>query len=134
MRNLLKSGILAMFVLVVLAACKKEELTPAELIQGKWIITSSEFLATTIPGDGSYLTFNACSSSCTGTDYKASDGTSGTFEYVLNSEGTQIVMVDGSSNGGSYNYTWDILELTDSRFRMTTSTVFGNFKVEMSKE
>jgi hypothetical protein len=109
-------------------------LTPAELIQGKWIITSSEILATTVNGDGSYLTFNACSSSCTGTDYKASDGSSGTFEYVLNSEGTQIVIVDGSSNGGSYNYTWDILELTDSRFRITTTTAFGNFKVEMSKE
>ena len=59
--------------------------------------------------------------------------TSGTFEYVLNNDATQIVIVDNSPDGGSYNATWDILELTEDSFRITGSTILGNLKIEMTK-
>ena len=118
---------------LLFVGCKKDVKSPAEMLEGKWIITSQEVLATVVAGDGSYLTFNACSSSCNGTDYKASDMTSGTFEYVLNNDATQIVIVDNSPDGGSYNATWDILELTEDSFRITGSTILGNLKIKMTK-
>ena len=103
------------------------------MIEGKWTITSQEILTQVIPGDGSYLQFNACSSSCSGVDYKVSDTTTGTFTYVLNDEGTVITIVDQSSDGGNWDATWDVLELTESDFRITATTILGNLKVEMSK-
>jgi hypothetical protein len=133
MKHFLAFGILS-FVLISIIGCKKEEpLTPAQMIEGKWTITSQEILTSVVPGDGSYLQFNACSSTCSGVDSKASDTTSGTFIYDMNPEGTSIVIDDTSSNGGSWSGTWDILELTETEFRITGSTLFGNFKVEMSK-
>ena len=120
--------------MMLLAECKKkEELTPKEMLEGKWTITSQELLAVVTPGDGSYLTFNSCSSTCSGTDYKASDASTGTFAYTINDDGTEIVIDDTTSAGGNYNFTWDILELTEDKFRMTTSTFLGNLKIEMSK-
>jgi len=118
---------------LLFVGCKKDVKTASEILEGKWIITSQELLANVTPGDGSYLTFNACSSACTGTDYKASDMSSGTIEYILNDDATQIVIIDNSPDGGSYNATWDILELTEDAFRITGSTAFGNLKIEMIK-
>ncbi len=133
MKNVLKLSLPAIIFAVVLLACKKEVISPQEMLEGKWIITSQEILGVTVPGDGSYLIFNACSQTCTGTDYKASDSSSGTFDYILNEEATQIAIVDTMSAGGGYNYTWDILELTETNFRMTTVTILGNLKIEMAK-
>ncbi len=125
---------LAVFALLLVAACKKKnQPTPQEMLEGKWIIQSQEWLTYTVPGDGSYLQFNACSSSCSGVDYKASDTTSGTFTYVLNEEATLLTITDNSSDGGSWGAAWDILELTENDLRITGSTPFGNVKVEMTK-
>lgn len=115
--------------------CEKEEapLTPQELVVGKWTITSSELLATVVPGDGSFLEFEACGTSCNGVDHKVSDTTTGTFSYSINEEGTILYITDGSSDGGSWNGEWDILELTEEDFRITGTTIFGSMKVEMSR-
>jgi len=135
MKKILKLSWITILFLIVLSGCKKEEvLTPQEMLEGKWTITSQELLGNTTPGDGSYLTFDPCSPTCSGTDFKASDTTTGTFTYILNDEATQIVISDTLSAGGNYNFTWDILELTEKRFRMTTSTFLGNLKIEMSKD
>lgn len=134
MMNIVKTCTLLFLVLFTIACKKKEpEPTAKELVEGKWIIDSSEILATVVPGDGSYMRFDACSSSCSGVDFKASDTTYGSFTYVINDEATLITITDTSSNGGSWNGEWDILELTESDFRITTSTIFGSMKVEMSK-
>lgn len=134
-KEILKYSWITISFLIVLSGCKKEEeLTPQEMLEGKWMITSREILAITTPGDGSYLVFNSCSSSCTGTDYSASDASTGTFTYTIDDDATQIVISDTINEGGNYNSTWDILELTESSFRMTTTTLFGNLKIEMSKD
>lgn len=135
MRNVLTFGLLSLILLTTIACEKEEEeaFTPAQLIEGKWTITSQEILTTIVPGDGSYLQFNACSSACYGEDYRAIDTASGSFTYVLNDAGTIVTIDDQSSDGGSWNATWDILELTETKFRITATTILGNLKVEMSK-
>ena len=134
MNKILKLSRIAIIFLMVFISCKNDVLTPNEMLVGKWMITSKEILGVEIPGDGSYLIFNACSQTCTGTDFKASDSSSGTFNYTLNEDATQIVINDQTSDGGAYNYTWDILELTETNFRMTTITILGNLKIEMAKD
>ena len=135
MKKVLRNSLIAGVFTLVLFGCKKVEvMTPGEMLVGKWMITSSELLGSVVPGDGSYLIFNACSGTCTGADYKASDSSTGSFTYTLNSDATQIDIEDETSVGGSYNYTWDILELTETDFRITASTVLGNLKIEMEKE
>lgn len=119
-----------------LVGCKKEEdvqQLPENLIEGKWVIYNQELLGASIPGDGSYLTFSGGLTG-TGTDYKASDSTQGDFTYTLNAEATQIAIVDTMAAGGSYNYTFDVLQLDEQRFRMTASTgLFGDLLIEMNK-
>ena len=84
MRNILACGIFFLAILSTVG-CKKEELlTPAQMVEGKWTITSQEIFTQVTSGDGSYLQFNACSSSCSGVDFKASDSTTGSFSYDLN--------------------------------------------------
>ena len=118
---------------VLAAGCnKKDQLTPA-MLEGKWTITSQEILTTVIPGDGSYLTFDACSSTCSGVDYKAGDNTSGTFTYTLNEEATLLTIADTSADGGNWGATWDVLELSETDLRITATTPFGNVLVELSK-
>lgn len=121
-------------LILLIVSCKKKDIkTPQDKIEGKWTVTSQEIGANVVPGDGSYLQFNACSSTCSGVDHKVSDTTSGTFIYTINEEGTVLTITDNSTDGGSWSGTWDVLELTDSKFRITTSTFLGNFKVEMTK-
>ena len=103
------------------------------MLEGRWIIDSSEILAQVIPGDGSYLEFNSCSSTCNGSDFKASDMSTGDFSYVLSSDASTITITDTLSAGGNYNATWDILELTEDDFRIVGNTILGSLKIEMSK-
>ena len=127
---------LTLFLLVVIAiGCKKEDPPPTaeEQVAGTWTIDSSEILALVVAGDGSYLQFNACAATCSGIDYKVSDTTKGTFVYTINDEATLLTITDNSSDGGSWTGEWDVLELTETDFRITTSTIFGSRKVEMSK-
>jgi len=133
MKNLLNASLILMVFISL--GCKKEESAPtaAELVAGQWTIDSSEILGTVVSGDGSYLRFDACGSACSGVDYKVSDTTSGTFNYTINEEATILAITDNSSDGGSWSGEWDILELTESDLRITTTTIFGSMKVEMSK-
>jgi hypothetical protein len=131
MKSFLQISLVSVLLLLVFTNCKKDSLTPQEMLEGKWIITSQELLATVVPGDGSFLTF---ASNGTGTDYKASDQTTGSITYTLNEEATEISIADTETAGGSYNYVWDILELNETTFRITASTILGNMKIEMSKE
>lgn len=118
--------------IVANSGCKKDETTPAEMLVGKWNITSAELLGQVAPGDGSWVSFNTCGS-CSGSSYMASDGTTGSLTYDLNDEATQIVITDTDTTGGNYDATWDILELTETDFRITATTIFGNLKYEMKK-
>jgi len=119
----------------ILSSCEKTEpLQPQDMLEGQWTIYNQEFLGQYIAGDGSYLTFSGGLAG-TGTDFKASDTTSGTFTYTMNDEATQIIIVDTMSEGGNYAYTWDVLELTETKLRMTASTgAFGDLLIEMDKE
>ena len=119
---------------VVVFSCKKEEKkTPAQLLEGKWLVSNSNILGSDIPGDGSYLQFAACSSSCSGVDFKASDTTTGVFTYSIDEEGILLTINDNSSDGGSWNATWDVLELEESRLKITGSTFLGNLTVTFTK-
>ncbi len=109
-------------------------LAPDERIQGKWVISSSEILGQTVPGDGSYLEFHSCETNCGGIDYIASDETSGEFSYTLNDNGTLITIVDDSPDGGAYNGEWDILEFSNSKIVITAETFLGPLRMEMNKE
>jgi hypothetical protein len=132
--KLITKTLVVVSALLLLVGCKKEDpLTPQQMLEGKWIIQSQEMLGSVVQGDGSYLQFNACSSSCDGVDYKAGDQTTGVITYTLNSEATVLSITDNSADGGSWDADWDILELTETDLRITTSTAFGNVKVEMTK-
>lgn len=122
------------FATVLMVGCNKEEpLTPAQMLEGQWTIDSQEILTVVVPGDGSYLQFNACSSTCDGVDFKAGDTTTGAFTYTLNEAGTILTIDDNSADGGSWDATWDVLDLTESSLRITANTIFGNMLVELSK-
>lgn len=124
-----------LIVALGIVSCKKDESnSPENQIEGKWVIYNQEVLGSSVPGDGSYLTFSGGLSG-TGTDYKASDSTTGQFTYVMDEEATQIEIVDTMSDGGNYNYTFDILQLDAERFRFTANTgLFGDLLIEMNKE
>lgn len=125
MRNII--AVLALSFLAI--SCKKEEKTAEQLIEGKWMVSNSNIGGSDIPGDGSYLQFNACSSSCTGADFRASDTTTGVFTYSIDEEGILLTINDNSSDGGSWNATWDVLELEENNLKITASTFLGNLTV-----
>lgn len=124
-----------LFVALGIVSCKKDESnSPENQIEGKWVIYNQEVLGSSVAGDGSYLTFSGGLNG-TGTDYKASDATTGQFTYAMDEEATQIEIVDTMSDGGNYNYTFDILQLDAERFRFTANTgLFGDLLIEMDKE
>jgi len=107
----------------------------SEMVKGTWTISSMNMFGVDIPGDGSTLTFGDCVDGvCTGQDYEASDGTTGTFTYELTDNDTKIVIVDEDPNGGNYNTTWDILDLESKSLRMTGDfSIFGTMLIEMNK-
>lgn len=116
------------------SSCDLEEVNPEPSLEGKWTIVSTEILGAEVAGGGSYLQFDACDNgTCTGSDHKASDNTTGTFTYELSDDRTELVIVDNSSDGGNYNYTWDIIDFTDNRLSMVADTFLGSLKVVMSR-
>lgn len=128
----MKTKIILILVLAISLAysCKKDEIAPSEMIKGKWIITSTEVLGNPYPGNGSYLIFNTDS----GIDYDASDSTSGTFTYTIDADATLLVINDTMSDGGNYNFSFDILELNETKMRLTTETIiFGNILMSLEK-
>lgn len=126
-------AVLSLF-LIALYSCKKEDpKTSQQMLEGKWNVYSVEFMGGTSYGDGSYLEFNACSASCGGVDYQASDTTSGTFTYTIDDEATVLNITDTTSNGGNWNAAWDILDFTDTKLRITATTFLGNVTYEFHK-
>lgn len=134
-RNSTLFALIAVLMLMTSACNKTEDLTPADALTGKWIIQSSEILGVAVPGDGSYLVFNACTDTdCTGEDFEASNGTSGAFTFELSTDATTIAISDSTNDGGNYDGSWDILELTETDFRIVGNTLFGSLKMEMIKD
>jgi len=135
--------IVLMFIasMALFAACDlttPEDEEPANVyarISGEWTIYNMNMLAADIPGDGSTLTFDYCDEPpCTGKDYKASDGTTGTFTYEFSEDEQKIFLTDDDPNGGNYNTTWNVLELEKSKLRMVGDfSIFGSMLLEMSK-
>ncbi len=140
MRKIFQFCFAAFLTLGVLSSCQSDDpdeptpQTPQEILEGKWIINSSEILGTTVPGDGSYLQFNACDPTCGGIDFNQSDTTMGTFTYDLNDAATVLVINDDTDDGGNYNYSWDILELSETELRMVASTILGSLQIELRPE
>ena len=126
--------------MLLVTSCKKDDPepeppTPAEMLVGKWVIQSAEILGQVTPGNGSYLTFNACSDTeCTGVDYDASDLSSGTFTYELSEDALTVVITDTTADGGGYDGTWNILQLTETDFSVEGNTFLGTLKMDMTKE
>jgi hypothetical protein len=122
---------------ILMNACENVEgvQTVYDQAEGKWTITSTEFLTSTILGDGSTLTFDNCSTPpCTGQDYKASDNTTGTFTYQFDAIENLLIINDPSSDGGNYNDTFDILNFTETNLRITSGSLLGlNVTIEMEK-
>ena len=106
-----------------------------EKIKGTWTIHKINMWGADIPGDGSTLSFEFCDEPpCTGQDYDASEGTTGTFTYEFTEENTKIVIVDDDPKGGNYNTTWDVLDFESSKLRMTGDfSIFGSMLMEMGK-
>lgn len=119
-------------ICLALTSCEKEK-TPAQLLQKTWLANSQEIMSTIVPlNDGSYLKFNAES---TGEDYNGSKKTKGTFTYTLNEEGTSLAIVDTDSNGGNYNYTWTVEELTESNLTISTNSgIFGIIRIKLTAQ
>ena len=138
MKNALK-GIMSIMILIpMFFGCDTTSEEPVEVnerIQGTWTISSMNMFGVDIPGDGSTLTFNGCDATCTGQDYEATGETTGTFTYEFIENNTQLKITDNDpDNGGSYNGTWDILDFTSSKLRLTIDTgLLGNIQMEMNK-
>ena len=109
---------------------KEEEKT----IQGKWNVDKSVVLGQTILGTGSYLKFGTCNdTACIGEDYSSTDDTKGAFTYTLNSEQTQLVIIDETSDGGAWGGTWTITKFTEDKLTLKTTTFLGEVSFELSK-
>jgi hypothetical protein len=120
------------FLCLFLFSCTKEK-TPAELLQKKWIANSQELMGSTVPlSDGSYLKF---SSTIVGEDYKGSNKTTGAFTYTLDEAGTSLAIKDTDNNGGNYNYTWTVEELTETNLTLSaTLGAFGVTRIKLSAQ
>lgn len=116
-------------------SCKKDKEEEEKTIQGKWNVDKSVVLGQTILGTGSYLKFGTCNdTACIGEDYSSTDDTKGAFTYTLNSEQTQLVIVDESSDGGSWGGTWTITKFTEDKLTLKTTNLFlGEVSFELSK-
>ncbi|MBN4072830.1 hypothetical protein JYT74_02195 [Crocinitomix catalasitica] len=135
--------LLIVFLVIAIlgSSCTKEEPPTAdEMLVGKWVITEVELLGSTGAGDGSYLIFDACSgqTSCTGWDYSSDDDTTASLTYTLASDASTLTIADtiwGLTSGESWDATWDILELTETRLRMIGDAgIFGTIKYEFDKK
>ena len=124
MKQLFKSTLLVLLMAAIFVGCKEEEEeTPAEMIVGKWTISSTSLAGISSDGDNSYLDFAKCAGICSGIDYDGSDSTSGTFTYVLNDDGTSLVITDTQSAGGINGDTYVVTELTDSDLTLKTTLI-----------
>ncbi len=92
------------------------------MLVGRWEMTHYKLGSNEAPGDGSYLEFDACSEGvCKGASFMADNGTTGGFTWHLDGGGTKITIDDPSPDGGYYNNTFEILELSDSKLQIATA-------------
>ena len=130
-------GLLLIAVALFSSGCERESAsTPAEMLVGKWNITATGALGAVIPGDGSYLEFDACDEDeCTGTDHMASNATTGSITYDLAADGRTITIQDTTADGGMYNGTWKILELGETKLQIAIDSggILGTAVNELEK-
>jgi hypothetical protein len=133
--------LLLLFVSIGFFGCSRteeEELTADvnERIVGQWTVDSQTLFEVTVPGDGSYLTFDGCDGdNCTGVDYMASDQTSGTFSYSFAEDNSTITIVDNDPEaGGNYSGEWTIEEFTNNKLVIWIDTaLFGITEITFTK-
>ena len=125
-------------IMALLNACEEEEeemiTNPYQRIEGKWTITEFNVLASDIPTAGSYLEFSYCESApCSGIDYNGTDQTSGEFTFEFSEDEKSLIIYDDSGDGGSYGGTWEIIEFSNNKLRVTAETFLGNVLMEVQK-
>lgn len=137
--GLMMAGLL--FGTMFLSSCSdddKEEtlLAAEERIVGTWVINESELLGSTLPGDGSSITFTACTDTgCTGSDFLAADESTSSITYTLNSEATLLTIDDSDpSKGGSYTGEYTIETFTNSSMTISIETFIGLVRFKMTKQ
>ena len=122
----------AIILSLAFTSCKKEEeKTVSEKIAGHWA-TGNQYLQNNLvaSSDGSYLEFNA---NAQGVDHKASDNTTGTITWALQTDDTQILFGDTTSVGGFWNGTYDIVSITDTKLVIKANSLLGEYKCELNK-
>lgn len=123
----------------VFTSCKDDDdeviLAINERIVGKWTVTETKALGFTIPGDGSYITFNACSGgTCTGTDFLAEDESTSELTYEFKSGDTILSIDDSDANaGGAYSGEWTIVSFTNSELLLKAETFLGEVSIKFNK-
>ena len=123
----------------VFTSCKDDDdeilLDINERIVGQWTVSETKALGLTIPGDGSYITFNACSgSTCTGTDFLAEDESTSSLTYEFKSGDTVLSIEDNDSEaGGAYTGDWTIATFTNSELLLTADTFLGEVSIKFNK-
>ncbi len=107
-----------------------------ERIVGKWMVDSQTLFEVNVPGDGSWLTFDGCATGdCTGTDYMASDESTGTFSYIFGTDNSTLIIEDNDSQqGGSYSGEWTIEQFTNNKLVISIDTgLFGVTTITLKK-
>ena len=126
--------LLLTFGLLVSCEQSEDEVGPDKTLVGKWNITNTNLIGLDIPADGSYLSFSDCdNSTCSGVDYKGSDGTSGTFTYTQNNEVSIEIVDNDMSEGGNYNGIWAIQSFTATKLILKKTTLFGAMVITLKK-
>ena len=129
------SLLLITFSILSLGCGRGDARPPAELLIGRWELASAKVGDAEGPGDGSFLEFDTCSSGvCTGTDFMAHDGSSGKFTWRIDADGKELTIDDTTPDGGYYNNTWGILELSDTKLRIVPAkSPVGSVVLEMER-
>ena len=114
------------------ASCKKTD--PHEAIVGTWEVDKTYLSGNEMDGPGE-LTFQDCSTPpCPGTSEEHTNNTTGGISWELNEDATQLTIIDTVSGGGSWNSTYDVDVLTDSKLTLRTNSILGELKVEFAKK
>lgn len=129
---------ISLIFLTLIFSCKDEDTVelapPAERIIGIWSIQRIEFMGAVIEDDGSYLEFMEClPDACPGESYNGNDDEFGPFEYVLNSEGDSLIIIDPSTIGGGWGGDWAITRFTENELNVRMLTVAGEAKMYLVK-
>ncbi len=131
----IKWSVLIVITTIIILSCNKK-FDRYDRIEGTWDIDYMNLLGTDIGGDGSSLSFTNCNNPpCEGSDYLASDKTTGNFTYLFIDDNKTLSIEDTSSNlGGNYNGDWEIITFKKSKLKIKIETgLLGAMTIEMSK-